>query len=635
MKVHSRGQELFDQDFEKGMDRWSDLSKLDRPVGFKSNVGLYDLVTTLPKEGLQEAELILLEDEEGLELLRHSCAHVLAQAVKELFPETQVTIGPVIADGFYYDFARNVPFKDEDLPVIEKKMKEIIKRKYSMKREEWDIKKALDYFDGINEPYKCEIIRDLVEEQKINSVSVYQQGDFIDLCRGPHIPKLNWINAFKLTKVAGAYWRGDENNVMLTRIYGTAFATKEKLKEYLHQIEEAKKRDHRKLGTELKLFSMHEEAPASPFFHANGAFLLKQLQNFLTSLNEENGYGPVVTPLIMTEELWKASGHYDNYRENMYFSEVEDRRFAVKPMNCPGHCLIYANERHSYKELPIRYYEFGRVHRRERSGVLGGLFRVQSFVQDDAHIFCTEEQVESEILSVLKMIDRFYSAFGYQYLVELSTRPEKRIGDERVWDKAESALKSALEQAGLKYHLNPGDGAFYGPKIDFHLKDSLGRTHQCGTVQLDFSMPERFDLQYVGADNKSHSPVMIHRAIAGSLERFLGILIEHYAGKFPFWLVPQQAIVMNITDGAKLYAENIFDLLNKNGYRVSLDDSRDKLSAKVKRAQNMKIPYMIILGEKEASENSLSLRSLNGQQEHGLSHEQLLDRFANEVNPLS
>ena len=319
----------------------------------------------------------------------------------------------------------------------------------------------------------------------------------------------------------------------------------------------------------------------------------------------------------------------------MYFSEVEDRRFAVKPMNCPGHCLIYANERHSYKELPIRYYEFGRVHRRERSGVLGGLFRVQSFVQDDAHIFCTEEQVESEILSVLKMIDRFYSAFGYQYLVELSTRPEKRIGDERVWDKAESALKSALEQAGLKYHLNPGDGAFYGPKIDFHLKDSLGRTHQCGTVQLDFSMPERFDLQYVGADNKSHSPVMIHRAIAGSLERFLGILIEHYAGKFPFWLVPQQAIVMNITDGAKLYAENIFDLLNKNGYRVSLDDSRDKLSAKVKRAQNMKIPYMIILGEKEASENSLSLRSLNGQQEHGLSHEQLLDRFANEVNPLS
>lgn len=630
MRVLSESNLIYEGSFENGNELLQNVQVQDRVIGIKIGDLVYDLQTRLPGHA-EECELIYAQSRAALDLVRHTCAHVLAQAVKELYPETQVTIGPVIEAGFYYDFSRETPFTEEDFPAIEKKMKEIIKARYPLKRDVWSVEKALEFFQSLGEKYKCELIQDLVKDQGIKEVSVYQQGDFIDLCRGPHAQNTGAIKAFKLLHTAGAYWRGNENNEMLTRIYGTAFLSKEELAEYLHQLEEAKKRDHRKLGTELNLFSMHAEAPASPFFHPRGAFLYRKVQEVLENLNEENGFQTVLTPLMMSDELWKQSGHYQNYKENMYFTKVDERDFAVKPMNCPGHCLIYGNQRHSYRELPLRYCEFGRVHRHERSGVVAGLFRVRSFVQDDAHIFCTEDQVESEILRVLGMVRKFYQLFDFEYRVELSTRPEKYIGSLETWEKAENALKVALESAGEDFQINPGDGAFYGPKIDFHLKDSIGRTHQCGTIQLDFSMPERFDLHYAGSDNKAHTPVMIHRAIAGSLERFLGILIEHYAGKFPFWMEPQQAAVLTISEEANDFAGKVFDELQSKGYRVEIDDSKDKLGAKIKKYQTMKIPYMIIIGEKEAAQSVLSLRTRDGEQHQGLTIEALLTRF-NEEN---
>ncbi|MEZ4816236.1 MAG: threonine--tRNA ligase [Bdellovibrionota bacterium] len=602
-------------------------------VGKKVAKTVFDLQTPVSTTDTSKVEDVKLQDPQGLELVRHTCAHVLAQAVQELFPGTQVTIGPVIDDGFYYDFFREKPFTIEDFTAIEKRMKEIVESDVPLVREMWPIDKAVEFFHKKGEDFKVELIQDLVKAQGITEVSIYKQGPWLDLCRGPHVPSTKYIGAFKLTSVAGAYWRGDEKNPMLSRIYGTAFLSQDDLDDHLMLIEEAKKRDHRKLGVELDLFSLHADAPASPFFHPNGAIVYGEIQKVLTELNNKYGYEPVITPLIMSDEMWKKSGHYDNYRENMYFTHVDERSFAVKPMNCPGHCLIYKNTRHSYRELPIRMCEFGRVHRHERSGVVQGLFRVRSFVQDDAHVFCTEDQIESEILKILEMIDTFYSLFGFEYRVELSTRPDKYIGTLEVWNKAEKTLADALAKVGREYQLNPGDGAFYGPKIDFHLKDSLGRSFQCGTIQLDFSMPARFDLEYNGSDNTTHTPVMIHRAISGSLERFLGILIEHFGGRFPLWLAPKQVGIFSVTEAANPYAHEVFDELKKAGYRCFIDDSSDKLSAKIKKYQSMKVPYSLILGTKEANDKKLSLRLSNGEQLSGMTLQDFTARLQSEGRP--
>jgi threonyl-tRNA synthetase len=592
---------------------------------------LRDLSREIPPTA-QSIELICESDPEALEVVRHGTAHVLAQAVKLMEPETQVTIGPVIENGFFYDFSRKEPFKEEDLAAIEKKMAHLIKSGHAVTRDEWPVEKAIEYFRGLGEHYKVEIIKDLIKNEGAQVVSLYTQGDFTDLCRGPHIPNTSLIPAFKLTHVAGAYWRGSEENEMLTRIYGTAFLSKEALAEHLHRIEEAKKRDHRRIGIEQKLFSFHSEAPASPFFHPSGGFIYAQLSDFLRTLNRKYGFQDVITPLVMSQDLWKKSGHYDHYKENMYFTKVDERDFAVKPMNCPGHCLIFSTTRHSYRDLPWRVAEFGRVHRHERSGVTAGLFRVRSFVQDDAHVFCTDAQVEGEILRILEMIQKVYTTFGFEYFVELSTRPVGRIGDDALWDRAESALENALNKAGLKYKLNPGDGAFYGPKIDCHLKDSIGRTHQCGTVQLDYSMPGRFGLEYTGSDNASHTPVMIHRAIIGSLERFLGIYIEHVAGRFPLWLAPTQIQILSIAEEAKPFSEKLFEDLKTRGYRVSLDDSPDKLSAKIKKHQPDKAPYMLIVGAREAEQGVVSVRDRDGKQRQGVSVAQLLEELSEQMN---
>lgn len=595
-------------------------------VGLTLNGNLYDLFMPLPSSG--DLEWVVLDSPKGEEIVRHSCAHVMAQAVKALYKNVQVTIGPVIENGFYYDFSRpEGPFKEEDLPVIEAKMAEIIASKIPLKREEWAVTKALDFFKAQGELYKCEIISDIAQKTGAKEVSVYWQGDFVDLCRGPHVPTTGHIPAVKLTHVAGAYWRGSEDNEMLTRIYGVAFASQKALKQHLFQLEEAKKRDHRRVGMDMNLFSFHTAAPASPFFHPNGAAIYIAMQTYLRELNLAYGFQDVISPLVMSQDMWKTSGHYDNYRENMYFTKVDERDFAIKPMNCPGHCLIYSNTRHSYRELPLRFAEFGRVHRHERSGVTAGLFRVRSFVQDDAHIFCTEEQVEDEVSRVLKMINTLYKTLDFTYRVELSTRPEKRVGEDSLWDKAEGALKQSLEKAGLDYQLNPGDGAFYGPKIDFHLKDSIGRSHQCGTIQLDFSMPRRFDLQYLGADNHSHYPVMIHRAIAGSLERFIGILIEHYAGDFPTWLAPVQVVLVTVTEEAKDYAWKIYNELKDKRIRVFIDDSEDKLGAKIKKYRGLKSPFMLILGKNEAENSQVSIRLRNGDQENSVDYQTFLARL--------
>jgi threonyl-tRNA synthetase len=601
-------------------------------VAMKLDGEVKDLMLPLPAAG--HVELVLADTTDGLDVIRHSCAHVMAQAVKALYPDVQVTIGPVIENGFFYDFVRKGGFKEEELAAIEAKMKEITKARYPVRREEWSVEQAVAYFTKIGEAYKVEIIRDLARDSGTNVVSVYWQGDdFVDLCRGPHVPTTGHIPAFKLMSVAGAYWRGDEKNEMLARIYGTAWGSKDALQAYLTQIEEAKKRDHRKLGVELNLFSFHPEAPASPFLHPSGAFVYAQIQEYLRQMNRANGFQEVITPLLMSDELWKTSGHYANYQENMYFSQVDERNFALKPMNCPGHCVMYRTSHHSYRDLPLRLSEFGRVHRHERSGVTAGLFRVRTFVQDDAHIYCTVEQIEDEIIRVLGMIRQFYTVFGFSYHVELSTRPAKRMGDDAVWDKAEKALENALNRANHEFKLNPGDGAFYGPKIDFHLKDSIGRTHQCGTIQLDFQMPDRFKLEYVGSDNTAHTPVMIHRAIAGSLERFFGIFIEHVAGAFPFWLAPSQVGVLTITDEAKPFAEETVATLRAAGLRVELDDGSDKLGAKVRRFQARKVPYMLVIGAREAADRVVSLRTRSGEQEQGVKIESLVARFAAENDP--
>ncbi|HHX24989.1 MAG: threonine--tRNA ligase [Tepidanaerobacteraceae bacterium] len=551
-------------------------------------------------------EILTFDDEEGRKVFWHSSSHVMAQAVKRLFPEVKLAIGPAIEEGFYYDFDREVSFSSTDLEAIEKEMAKIIAEDYSFTREDVPREDALKNLKDIDELYKVELVEELPEEAPI---SFYQQGEFKDLCAGPHIPSVGRIKAIKLTSLAGAYWRGDEHNKMLQRIYGISFPKKSMLDEYITRMEEAKKRDHRRLGKELDLFSIHEEGPGFPFFHPKGMVLWNLLTDFWRREHVKRGYQEIKTPIILNEELWRRSGHWEHYKENMYFTKIDESDFAVKPMNCPGGILMYKTDAHSYRELPIRLGELGLVHRHELSGVLHGLMRVRCFTQDDAHIFMMPSQIEDEIIGVIDLVDYFYKVFGFEYNVELSTRPEDSMGSDELWDEATDALKKALEKKGMPYKVNEGDGAFYGPKIDFHLKDSIGRTWQCGTIQLDFQMPERFDLTYIGADGEKHRPVMIHRVIFGSIERFIGILIEHYAGAFPVWLAPVQARILPISEKHMDYALQVKKSLQEAGLRVELDERNEKIGYKIREAQVQKLPYMLIVGDKEAENNTISVRT--------------------------
>ena len=560
---------------------------------------------------------------------RHSLAHVLAKAVLKLYPNAKLTIGPAIADGLYYDFDVETPFMPEDMEKIQKEMEAIIKKSEDFKREVISKEQALTLFK--NNPYKLELINELPADEEI---SVYYLGDdFVDLCRGPHVENTSKLQnfGFKVAKVNGAYWRGNEKNKMLQRIYVYAFKDKKNLSQYLTMLEEAKKRDNRKLGKELELFEIFEEGPGFPFWLPRGMILRNVLLNFWREKHKEYGYNEISTPIILDKKLWLRSGHWDHYRENMYTTEIDDREFAIKPMNCPGGILVYANKPHSYKELPLRLAELGLVHRHELSGALHGLMRVRCFTQDDAHIFMTKEQIEDEILSVMKMIDEFYKVFGFEYHVELSTRPEDYMGSEENWELATKGLKNALEKSGKEYVINEGDGAFYGPKIDFHLTDCLGRTWQCGTIQLDFQLPERFEIEYTGADGNKHRPIMVHRVVLGSIERFIGILIEHFAGAFPLWLAPLQVAVMNISDASKEYAKKICKVLEENNIRVQLDDRNEKIGYKIREAQLMKTPYMIIVGDNEVKTKTISIRGRQNENKANLKLEDFVNRLIEEI----
>lgn len=548
---------------------------------------------------------LTFEDEEGRQVYRHSTAHVMAQAVQKLFPGTKMAIGPAIADGFYYDFDTKEPFTPEDLGKIEKEMEAIIKADLPFERSEHTRPDALALFGESGQSYKVELIEDLPPDV---ALSCYRQGDFVDLCMGPHIPSTGRLKSVKLMNVAGAYWRGSEKNKMLQRIYGTSFPKKSMLDEHLFRIEEAKRRDHRKLGAELDLFSIQEEGPGFPFFHPKGMILRNELEKYWREEHKKRGYQEIRTPIILNRSLWEESGHWDHYRENMYFTKIDEGDYAVKPMNCPGGILIYKSKLHSYRELPIRMGELGLVHRHELSGALHGLMRVRCFTQDDAHIFMLPSQVKDEIIGVINLVDDFYKLFGFPYHVELSTKPEKSIGSDEIWEMATGALRDALDARGLDYKVNEGDGAFYGPKIDFHLKDSLGRTWQCGTIQLDFIMPEKFDLNYVGEDGQKHRPVMIHRVVFGSIERFIGILTEHFAGAFPAWLAPVQARVIPITDRHAEYAQKVADNLDQKGIRVEMDTRNEKINYKIREAQAQKIPYMLVIGDKEVEQGAVAVR---------------------------
>lgn len=550
-------------------------------------------------------EFITFDSEEGPGIFRHSASHVLAQAVQRLFPGTKLAIGPAIANGFYYDFESEHRFTPEDLVAIEKEMNKIIKEDLPFTRVELSRFGALDKFGEKGESYKVELIEDLPEDAVI---SHYQQGEFEDLCAGPHVPSTGRLKAVKLLNVAGAYWRGDERNKMLQRIYGTAFPKKSMLDEHLQRLEEARRRDHRKLGAELDLFSIHDEGPGFPFFHPKGMIIRNELEQFWREEHKKRGYQEIRTPTILSRNLWEQSGHWDHYQENMYFTKIDESDFAIKPMNCPGGILVYKNRMHSYRDLPIRLAELGLVHRHELSGVLHGLMRVRCFTQDDAHIFMLPEQIKDEIMGVIDLVDYFYRVFGFSYHVELSTKPEKAMGTDESWEMATSALGEALEERQLPYQINHGDGAFYGPKIDFHLEDCLGRTWQCGTIQLDFLMPEKFDLTYIGEDGQKHRPVMIHRVVFGSIERFIGILIEHYAGAFPAWLAPVQVKVLPITDHQLAYAREITDLLARRGLRVELDGRNEKINYKIRESQAQKVPYMLVVGKREQEAGTLAVR---------------------------
>jgi threonyl-tRNA synthetase len=554
---------------------------------------------------------ILADEPEGLEVLRHSTAHVLAQAVKRLYPAAQVTIGPVIEDGFYYDFKYDPGFAPEDLEKISAEMHKIVAENLAVSREELTRAEAVTLFSRMGEDFKCEIVRGLGDA----TVSLYRQGEFVDLCRGPHVPSTGRLGCFKLTHVAGAYWRGDERNAMLQRIYGTAFADQQSLAEHLDRLEEARRRDHRRLGKQLGLFSFHAEAPGCPFFLPDGAFLYQRLVEYVRGLYRAHGYREVITPQVLDLDLWRRSGHYEHYKENMYFTDVEDRHFAVKPMNCPTHCLIYGEDIRSYRDLPLRYADFGRLHRYERSGVMHGLTRVRSFSQDDAHVFCTPEQVQQEVSTVIRMIAAMQRDFGFgETRVYLSTRPANSIGDDAMWERAEATLRQSIEAEGLGYTVNPGDGAFYGPKIDFCVLDAVKRQWQLSTVQLDFSMPERFGLTYVDSDGRDRRPVMIHRAILGSLERFIGILVEHTAGAFPIWLAPWQVRLVTVSDRQNDYAAKVARDYETRGIRAWPDLRNQKLGFKIREAQQAKVPVIAVIGDREVENGTVSPRLRDGRQ---------------------
>ncbi len=551
--------------------------------------------------------ILTFEDEQGQRAFNHTASHILAQAVKRLFPNTKLAIGPAIENGFYYDFDTEEPFTTETLTKIEAEMKKIVKESIKLEQFELSPDEAIKYLEEQGEPYKVELCKEHAD--KGEPISFYKQGDFTDLCAGPHLMSTSSVKAFKLTSVTGAYWRGSEKNKMLTRIYGTAFPSKDALNEYLERLEEAKKRDHRKLGKELGLFALLDEGPGFPFFLPNGMVLRNTLLDYWREVHKRYGYVEISTPMILNQELWHRSGHWDHYKDNMYTTVIDDEDYAVKPMNCPGGMLLYKTSPKSYRDFPLRMAELGLVHRHELSGALHGLFRVRCFTQDDAHIFMTWEQVESEIQGVVRLFDEVYSTFGLTYKIEISTMPEDHIGEKETWDMATDMLKKAVSEMGKEYVINEGDGAFYGPKIDFHLSDSLGRTWQCGTIQLDMQMPERFELEYTGADGEKHRPVMIHRACLGSIERFIGVITEHFAGAFPLWLAPEQVRVLPLTDRAKDYAEAIQKRLDGLGIRSTVDNRNEKIGYKIRQAQLEKIPYFFIVGDKEVEDNTVSLRS--------------------------
>jgi len=606
MKIILNGKEM---EFEKGTTP-IDMAKALDPELYKAAlsasvddklVGLY-----FPVEHDAKVDIWTFADEGGRKTLRHTASHVMAQAIKRLFPDTKLAIGPAIDNGFYYDLDSSHVFTEEDFAAIEQEMAKIAKENLRIERFVLPREEALAFVRERNEPYKVELIEDLPEDE---TISFYRQGEFVDLCAGPHVGSTGKVRHFKLMSVAGAYWRGDEKNKMLQRIYGTVFPTKEELKAYLDRLEEAKKRDHRKLGRELDLFAIMDEGPGFPFFFPKGMVIRNELENYWRQLHRERGYEEIKTPMILNEELWHRSGHWDHYKNNMYFTKIDGEDYAIKPMNCPGGMLAYKRRLWSYKDLPLRVGELGLVHRHELSGALHGLMRVRCFTQDDAHIFMTEDQIQSEIAEVMDLIDTVYKVFGFKYHVELSTCPEDFIGTEEMRVASENALKAALEARGMPYVLNPGDGAFYGPKIDFHLEDSIGRTWQCGTIQLDYQMPERFDLTYTGPDGEKHRPIMIHRVAFGSIERFIGILTEHFAGAFPVWLSPVQAKILPITDRTHDVARQIAGVLAAEGIRVEVDDRSEKIGYKIRQAQMEKVPYMLIIGDKEAEDGTVSVRS--------------------------
>ena len=572
------------------------------------------------------------EGDLDLQVLRHTASHIMAQAIKRLFPQAKLAIGPAIENGFYYDIDVEPKLVEADLEKIETEMKKIIKENLKIESFKLPRQEALKLMEERNEPYKVELINDLPEDEEI---SFFKQGEFVDLCTGPHMLYTKAVKVFKLMNITGAYWRGDEKNKMLQRIYATAFENKENLEKYLEELEEAKKRDHRKIGKELELFMIAPEGPGFPFFLPKGMELRNVLEDFWRKIHKEHGYVEIKTPMILNEELWHRSGHWDHYKENMYTTKIDDTDYGIKPMNCPGGMLVYKNSMHSYRDLPIRAGELGLVHRHEKSGELNGLFRVRCFTQDDAHIFCLPSQIEEEISNVIKLIDEVYSIFGFEYEIELSTRPEDSMGSDEQWEMAEGALKKVLKDLNMKYELNEGDGAFYGPKIDFHIKDCLGRSWQCGTIQLDFQMPERFDLTYIGEDGEKHRPVMLHRVIFGSIERFIGILIEQYAGAFPTWLAPVQVKILTIADRHVDYAKKLIKEMSSKGIRVELDDREEKMGYKIREAQLQKVPYMLIIGDKEVEENKASMRSRDKGDLGSIEKEKFIEKIEEEIKNLS
>lgn len=596
-------------------------------------IKLNDKIFDLSHQIFQDCQLEIITAKSGeiaREILRHDCAHLMAQAVKELYPQTQVTIGPAIENGFYYDFARDEPFTNQDLEKIEQKMREIAKKDYKISREEWTRDNAIEYFKKIGEKYKAEIISAIPQNEVL---SLYRQGDFIDLCRGPHSPSTSYVKYFKLMKVAGAYWRGDSKNQMLQRIYGTAWESEEMLKNYLFMLEEAEKRDHRKLGKQLDLFHIQEEATGSIFWHHKGYIIFREIENYIRQKIQKHGYIEVKTPQLIDKVLWEKSGHWEKFRDNMFIAESEERLLAVKPMNCPGHVQIFNQSLKSYRQLPLRMAEFGSCHRNESSGSLHGIMRVRSFTQDDAHIFCEESQINDETLAFCELLKEVYRDFGFtDILVKFSTRPENRAGSDEVWDKAEKALEEAVKLANLQYQLNPGEGAFYGPKLEFTLVDALKREWQCGTLQADFVLPERLDVSYIASDGNKKRPVMLHRAILGSLERFIGILIENYAGKFPLWLSPVQVVVATISNQYDDFAKKVFDELEAKGIRVQLDNSSEKISYKIREHSLQKIPYLVIIGKNEQENNLLTIRKLGVENQEQLNLNIFIEQIKNQIN---